>query len=78
MEPKINDGDIVFVKAVPKVEPDNVGIFVYDGEAYCKRLRIDQTKGVVILESLNKAFAPKKITQPESLRTVGLVIGIAE
>ncbi|MCL1878308.1 MAG: LexA family transcriptional regulator [Defluviitaleaceae bacterium] len=78
MEPKICDGDIVFVKAVPKVDPDNVGIFVYDGEAYCKRLRIDHRRETVVLESLNKAFAPKQITQPESLRTVGLVIGIAE
>jgi transcriptional regulator with XRE-family HTH domain len=78
MEPKINDGDIVFVKAVPKVDPDNVGIFVYDGEAYCKRLRIDQRKGAIILESLNKSYAPKQITQPDALRTVGLVIGIAE
>jgi transcriptional regulator with XRE-family HTH domain len=78
MEPKINDGDIVFVKAVPKVEPDNVGIFVYDGEAYCKRLRIDQKKGAIILESLNKSFAPKQISAPDNLRTVGLVIGIAE
>jgi len=78
MEPKICDGDIVFVKAVPKVEPNDVGIFVYDGEAYCKRLRIDHKKGAVILESLNKSYAPKQITQPDSLRTVGLVIGIAE
>jgi SOS-response transcriptional repressor LexA len=78
MEPKICDGDIVFVKAVPKVDPDNVGIFVYDGEAYCKRLRIDQKKGAIVLESLNKSFAPKKIAQPDNLRTVGLVIGIAE
>ncbi|MCL2357141.1 MAG: XRE family transcriptional regulator [Defluviitaleaceae bacterium] len=78
MEPKICDGDIVFVKAVPKVDPDNVGIFVYDGESYCKRLRIDHRRGTVILESLNKAFAPKQISRPEDLRTVGLVIGIAE
>ena len=78
MEPKICDGDIVFVKAVPKVDPDNVGIFIYDGESYCKRLRIDNKKGAVILESLNKAFAPKQIASPENLRTVGLVIGIAE
>ena len=78
MEPKICDGDIVFVKAAPKVEPDNVGIFVYDGEAYCKRLRIDTKKGAIFLESLNKSYAPKHITQPEYLRTVGLVIGIAE
>ena len=78
MEPKICDGDIVFVKSVPKVEPDNVGIFVYDGESYCKRLRIDHKKSLVILESLNKSYAPKQINQPDSLRTVGLVIGIAE
>ena len=78
MEPKICDGDIVFVKAAPKVEADNVGIFVYDGEAYCKRLRIDNKKGAIFLESLNKSYAPKQITQPEYLRTVGLVIGIAE
>jgi len=78
MEPKICDGDIVFVKASPKVEADNVGIFVYDGEAYCKRLRVDTKKGAVYLESLNKSYAPKQVTQPEYLRTVGLVIGIAE
>ena len=78
MEPKICDSDIVFVKATPKVEPDNVGIFVYDGEAYCKRLRIDTKKSTIFLESLNKSFAPKQILQPEYLRTVGLVIGIAE
>jgi len=78
MEPKICDGDIVFVKAAPQIDPDNVGIFVYDGEAYCKRLRIDIKKGAVVLESLNKSFAPKVISKHENLRTVGLVIGIAE
>ena len=78
MEPKISDGDIVFVKSVPKVEPDNVGIFVYEGEVYCKRLRIDYKRGFILLESLNRSYATKKIDQPELLRTVGLVIGIAE
>jgi len=78
MEPKICDGDIVFVKAVPKVEIDSVGIFVYEGEAFCKRLRVDQKNGTLFLESLNKAYAARHITNPESLRTVGLVIGIAE
>jgi len=78
MEPKICDGDIVFVKAVPKVDIDNVGIFIYEGEAFCKRLRLDQKKGTLYLESLNKAYASKIITNPDNLRTVGLVIGIAE
>jgi len=78
MEPKICDGDIVFVKAVPRVDIDNVGLFVYEGEAFCKRLRLDQRKRALVLESLNKSYAPKKITNPDALRTVGLVIGIAE
>jgi SOS-response transcriptional repressor LexA len=78
MEPKIADEDIVFVKAVPKVDANDVGIFVYEGEAYCKRLRIDHKKGTIVLESLNKSYAPKSIDLPEQLRTVGLVIGIAE
>jgi SOS-response transcriptional repressor LexA len=78
MEPKIADGNIVFVKAVPKVDADNVGIFVYEGEAYCKRLRIDHKKGAIYLESLNKSYAHKEVTNPDYLRTVGLVIGIAE
>ena len=78
MEPKICDEDIVFVKSMPKIDPDNVGIFVYDGESYCKRLRVDSLKERIFLESINRSFAPKEITQPENLRTIGLVIGIAE
>jgi len=78
MESKISDGDIVFVKSAPKIDADNVGIFIYEGESYCKRLRIDHKKGAIYLESLNKSYAPKLITRPEALRTVGLVIGIAE
>ena len=78
MEPKINDGDIVFVKAMPKVDPDSVGIFTYEGESLCRRLRVDYKKGAIYLESLNKAYAPKHVAHPDSLRTVGLVIGIAE
>jgi len=76
MEPKICNGDIVFVKAMPRVDPDSIGIFTYEGEAYCKRLRVDHKKGLVYLESLNKAYAPKRIDQPENLWTVGLVIGV--
>ena len=78
MEPKLMDNDIVFVKAMPKIDADNVGIFVYEGETHCKRLRIDRKKGFIHLESLNKAYAPKSIHNPEMLRTIGLVIGVAE
>ena len=78
MEPKICDGDIVFVKAAPKIEADSIGVFTYEGEALIKRLRVDQKKNTVHLESLNKSFAAKQVRDAESLRTVGLVIGVAE
>lgn len=78
MEPKICDGDIVFIKAMPEIDPDSIGVFTYEGEAYCKRLRIDHKKGTIHLESLNKSYAPKQIAQPDLLRTVGLVVGVAD
>lgn len=78
MEPKIFDNDIVFVKAMPRIEPDNIGLFMYEGEPYCKRLRVDYKNGSIYLESLNKAVSPMLIAKPEKLRTIGLVIGIAE
>ena len=78
MEPKIMGGDIVFVKATPRVEPDSVGIFVYDGKTHCNRLKVDIKSRSILLESLNRKILPIKVTKPEELVTVGLVIGIAE
>jgi len=78
MEPKICDGDVVFIKSMPKIEADCIGVFTYEGEVYCKRLRVDHKKSAVYLESVNKSYAPKQIHQPDALRTVGLVIGVAE
>jgi repressor LexA len=74
MEPKFTDGDIVYVKATPQVETGQIGIFIFEGEAYCKRLHIDHKKGAIVLESLNRSFAPKTIKNPDALRTVGRVL----
>ena len=78
MAPKICNGDIVFVRATPRVEPDSVGIFVLGGETKCNRLRIEARSRTLTLESLNRKFPPKRISNPESLQTIGVVIGIAE
>jgi SOS-response transcriptional repressor LexA/DNA-binding XRE family transcriptional regulator len=78
MEPKYADGAIVYVKAAPMVEHGQMGIFIYEGEAYCKRLKIDTRNNQIQLESLNRSYAPKIVKVPSSLRTVGQVIGIAE
>jgi SOS-response transcriptional repressor LexA len=78
MEPKYADGAVVYVKAAPMVEHGQMGIFIYDGEAYCKRLKIDTRNSSIHLESLNRSYAPKIIKNPANLRTVGQVIGLAE
>jgi len=38
MTPDISDGDIVFVKRQPSIDIGETGIFIYDGDAYCKKL----------------------------------------
>ena len=38
MLPDMDDGDIVFVKRQPSIEIGETGIFIYDGDAYCKKL----------------------------------------
>ena len=78
MEPKIMGGDVVFVKAAPRVEPDSVGIFVYEGVTLCNRLKVDAKSKAIMLESLNRKIMPIKVAKPEELVTIGLVIGIAE
>ena len=76
MEPKYKDNDIVCVKNTPHLDDGQIGIFIYEGEAYCKKLKIDRRKGRVILESLNVRYEPKLIDQPSQLKTVGLVLGV--
>lgn len=78
MEPKIRLNDIIFVKYTTRIEPDTVGIFILDGEAICRRLRVDKLQGRVFLESINRTFQIKEITTPTALQTIGMVIGIAE
>ncbi len=72
MYPLINDGDTVFVHEQPMVNNGEVGIFVYDGEVYCKRLIQDGKK--IILRSENKAYKDKVLDLNYSFVTVGKVL----
>jgi len=78
MKPKICTDDVVFVKTVPKVDIGSVGIFVYGGEVHCMCIKFDNKKGSLFLDPLNAAHAPVYVASPDALRTVGLVIGMAE
>nr|WP_170240153.1 XRE family transcriptional regulator [Streptococcus suis] len=68
MEPKIKNGDFLFIKLKDQVDLNKIGIFQIDGENYVKKLKSDH------LESLNKDYDNIQIT--ENMRTIGEVVDI--
>ncbi len=75
MEPDIPNGSTVFVRPMPAVEAGDVGIFVYDGQAYCKKLITDRRARKAKLRSLNPAYDDIVVTDEGRLRTLGKVLG---
>ncbi|MFM0878904.1 XRE family transcriptional regulator [Streptococcus suis] len=68
MEPKIKNGDFLFIKLKNQVDLNKIGIFQIDGENYVKKLKSDH------LESLNKDYDNIQIT--ENMRTIGEVVDV--
>lgn len=68
MEPKIKNGDFLFIKFTPTVDLNKIGIFQVDGENYVKKLKSD------CLESLNPDY--DNIPFTEDMRTIGEVVDI--
>ena len=78
MEPLIPHGSIAFVYALPIIENGQIGIFVMNGESYCKRIAIDESKREVRLESENNDYPDIHIGENDEVRTVGEVVGYYE
>ena len=70
MEPKIKNGDYLFIKNTPQVDFNTIGIFQVDGANYVKKLR----QGY--LESLNPDYADIQLDESNDIRTIGEVVGI--
>ena len=75
MEPEIPNGSTVFVRPTPAVEPGEIGIFVLDGQAYCKKLIADRRARRTKLRSLNPQYADIVVEDESRLRTLGKVLG---
>lgn len=71
MNPLFIDGQTVYVHQQPTLESGDIGIFVLNGEAFCKKL--DAENGCLI--SLNPKYAPIPIAETDELRIVGKVVG---
>ena len=75
MEPDIPNGCTVFVRPTPAVDPGDIGIFVYDGQAYCKKLIADQRERKAKLRSLNPKYGDIVVEDETRMRTLGRVLG---
>lgn len=73
MEPQFHNGQIVFVHSQPVLNDGDIGIFAYDGNAYCKKLSL--TTAGIRLVSLNPSYAPIPIPKDAELTVFGKVIG---
>ncbi|HEL9633915.1 TPA: helix-turn-helix transcriptional regulator [Streptococcus suis] len=68
MEPKIKNGDFLFIKLKDQVDLNKIGIFQVDGENYVKKLKSDH------LQSLNPDY--DNIPFTEDMRTIGEVVEV--
>lgn len=72
MQPRYQDGEIVWVHRQNTLQSGQIGIFFYDGCAYCKRL--EQDRSGIRLCSLNPAYAPIALLPGEELTVFGRVV----
>lgn len=75
MEPEIPNGCTVFVRPTPAVDPGDVGIFVLDAQAYCKKLIADRRARKTKLRSLNPKYPDIVVEDETRMRTLGRVLG---
>lgn len=74
MEPHFHDGQIVYVHQQPVLNDGDIGIFGYDGHAYCKKLSLT-TAGTRLI-SLNEKYDPIEILRGSELLVFGRVVEI--
>ena len=73
MEPRFVHGQIVWVRRQETLRPGEIGIFLYNGAGFCKRL--ERRGGRVELVSLNSAYPPIRVGPADELRVFGRVVG---
>ena len=69
MEPLFQDGQIIWIKPCDALDSGDIGVFVYSGEVYFKRLIIGVSGA--LLRSLNPKYADIPIVDGLDFRTVG-------
>lgn len=73
MEPLYLNGQIIWVHQQETLEDGEIGIFFLDGEAYVQKYH--QAPDGISLISMNKKYAPIKVSSGSVFRTFGKVVG---
>ncbi len=68
MQPRFVDQQVIYIKQQQSLEDGEIGIFLLNGEAFCKRLAGNK------LVSLNSKYAPIEISEFDELRIYGKVV----
>jgi len=72
MEPLFQDGRIVWIKAQEALDSGDIGIFIYSGDVYCKKLIADG--GRAYLRSLNPGYEDIEINEGLGFKAIGKVV----
>lgn len=73
MSPRFDDGQIVWVQQQQTIAQGEIGIFLYNGDAYCKKFGVEGGKPALI--SLNSSYSPLIIDENTDFRVFGKVVG---
>ena len=73
MEPLFINGQTVWVHSQEQLGMGEIGIFYYDGNAYCKKYT--EKDGQVQLISLNPSYDPILVDEDKGFRIFGKVVG---
>ncbi len=72
MEPRYTDGQTVWIKRCEDLQDGEIGIFLLNGSAYCKKLKKDRN-GISLI-SLNPDYKPIKISESDVITVFGKVL----
>ena len=72
MEPRYRDGQTVWVQYRRSLRSGEIGVFLYDGNAYLKQLVVDGPD--MYLHSLNPAYADLRVKSEGELRVLGKAV----
>ncbi len=72
MEPRYTNGQTVWIKRCENLQDGEIGIFLLNGNAYCKKLKKDRS-GLKLI-SLNPDYKPINITENDEIAVFGKVL----